>query len=256
VEVNKQHVNFYNTNFSQWDDTTQKATIREVRSSSFDSNFVFNTSDNPISTKKSARVWIKLKIRNNLVGKTLLIELTGQFKKLVLYIPDKEGEFIAKYSGNDYPFHQREFKFRSNIFELPYSATTETYYLSLENYGFGGIGFRVQEFRSLFQKALPSYFYSGLFFGLLALALIYNFMFYWSVRENTYLFYCGYILMMALFASVDMGYIFLVFYNLPFNNYWFSIPFGLMTIFLLLYTKSFFTTKSTNIGYLLPLITP
>ncbi len=243
VEVNKQHVNFYNTNFSQWNDTTQKVTFKQVSNLLFDSNFVYNTSDNPLGTKKNTTFWLKFKIKNNIVGKTLLIELTGQFRKLILYTPNSNGGYDTKFSGNEYPYYEREFKYRSNIFELPYSDKTETYYLALENYGVGGIGFRIQEFSTLFHQALPSYFYSGLFFGLLALAFIYNFMFYWSVRETTYLYYCGYILMMALFASVDMGYIFLVFYDLPFNNYWFSLPFGLMTVFLLFYTKSFFYNK-------------
>ncbi len=244
IEVSKQHTDFYNTDFNVWEDSTNTATIEQISKPHFDRNFIPTCSDNPMGIKSKTTYWIKFKIKNKIVGKTLLIELTSQFKKANLYIPNTEtGTLTIKHSGIKYPYAQREFLYRSNLFELPYSPKTETYYLELENYSPGGIGFRILEFRTLFHQALPTYFYSGLFFGLVALAFIYNFMLYWSVRESTYLYYCIYVLMMAGFASVDLGYIHLIIYNLPSSNYLYSVPFGIMTISLLLYTRSFFYTK-------------
>lgn len=68
---------------------------------------------------------------------SLLLQLDSPLTdNVTLYIPDGQGGFSRKVTGESYPFAQREFDFRTYLFSLPnHSGDTRTYYMRLQTEG-------------------------------------------------------------------------------------------------------------------------
>ena len=86
----------------------------------------------------------------------------------------------------------------------------------------------------------------GFFFGLSILALFYSLIFFIRLKEKTFLFYSLYVFSLIIFAVVQWGFLLepLSYTNLKWVNDFYTIPYSMMTIFLLLYARSFLEIKT------------
>lgn len=126
---------------------------------------------------------------------------------VTLYIPRSEGGFDATHLGDLQPFAERPVPHRSFVFPV-HLADEQPVTLYLRVKTSSAMLIRIQAWQStgLLAKAqLDTSLYS-IYFGILALAIMSNLMYWLWLRERIYLSYCGYLTALALVMIAIGGF--------------------------------------------------
>ncbi len=156
-----------------------------------------------------AAFWVRFTVSNQ-GNRQLLLELgqaTIDYAGLYILSPGQEPVLVEE--GEFRAFGERKYKHQHYIFDLAVPPQEERTYLlkirSNEQITVPlSIGIRQHIFESLMTKDLVL----GLFFGVMVVMILYNLFIYFTVRDNTYIFYVAYILLFALSQASLHGYSF------------------------------------------------
>lgn len=228
------------------EDTTGKLTIEDVTSEKLDSRFDPMEISNKTTKSYPYSYWVRFKfvsVPENLV----LLNANSNYKKVELYLPDSSGKFKKQEAGFNIPFKDRPIQYKDLSFIVPVQKE-KYYYLKIELSKIPSnvfVGFSAVD--SFINYSLKDYLYYGFFFGIVFLAALYSFILYLRMRENAYLYYTFYVLSMGAFMCVmwDLTGQFFSFKNLLFTYEFYTVPYALMTIWLLFYARNFLDTKNT-----------
>lgn len=152
--------------------------------------------------------WIIFKLKNITKSKKrFLMEVARPLTNIVnLYIVDESGNVTVKKSGDEIPFHERDFEHRKLFFNIELEPNREiSYYLYLVSDGeVITLPIKLWSPDSLQKRDYWEQYILGFYYGMLMFVIIIFFFFYTALREKSFLYYILYVL--ALFflqLSID-----------------------------------------------------
>ncbi|HYW95526.1 MAG TPA: 7TM diverse intracellular signaling domain-containing protein [Bacteroidales bacterium] len=225
-----------------FEDSTGKMTFDEIKALPDDKYLSFIGNDFLL---KDNVYWIKFTIRNTTALNHVLFELRPRFRSAEMYETTQNGTIVKMKGGLGVPWSQWIFGYKNTMFPVVTHSDSSWYYIRLKSDYDTGLGLMLARYNAFIRRILPENFDNGFFFGILAIAAMFSLIFYYQLKERTYLFYSLYVISYALFASVDWGIVvkYLTYLPLKWHPDLYTVPFAMMTIFLLLYARGLLETK-------------
>jgi serine phosphatase RsbU (regulator of sigma subunit) len=195
----------------------------------------------------TSRYWIKFKLKNNSADKVFFLETARPItNKAVLYEVENGTVVRTQKSGDDFPFKDKKYKHRKNIFQinLEYEAERE-FLLMLESDG------EMLTLPLIFWQpdALAEHVYHdqlklGLYFGILLFVFLIYFFFFIVMKDISFFYYIFYVFFLGILQFSIEGLSFQYFFSGGgyLANHIIVISAGLAVIFLMLYARQFLKT--------------
>ncbi len=189
--------------------------------------------------------WLKFTFQGDpLQSRRMLLQIAyPALDSLELYVPQSDGAYLVKKTGDHQPFHERDVANRNFLFKVDV-AGQQTYYLRCETSGSMKIPlmlFDPEHFQELDELQVIEI---GFFCGIIIAMLAYNSFLAFTIRDINYLYYIGYIgLLLAFTLSLNgMAFQYLWPRNVWLANY--SIPLTIYSsaFFALLFSTRFLRT--------------
>lgn len=139
--------------------------------------------------KAGSAYWLRFYVFNpEPVTRSFYLELDNSLiDKFDIYISNKD-DFIVKKGGDRRPYHFRDIKHRTGIYEIPSVSGLNTYYVKVQEDGLMRLPFRVWTRDDLDTYLATENISFGIFFGIMFVMCIYNLAIYFSTKEKSYLF--------------------------------------------------------------------
>lgn len=217
-----------------WIDTLKCATIEQVVQPEFHHRF-HNIKQDERLTLKSYVVWIKTQIQKFPPTDAIYLELNKNYSKVNLYLLAPNGVITEKQIVSKYlPFYKLSKEEAKQVIFI--RLITPPYRT--------GIGYHIFSDTEVLNRLYHNRFYYGITAGILLLCLAFTMLLFIFFRDTFYLFYLGYIVSFVFYLFVQKAHLHVMFnWNGTHGLYIYGVPYGLMTIFLLLYTRGFLETK-------------
>lgn len=195
-----------------------------------ENQFRFKTQDKNVFSRPATRsaFWYKFTV-SNATDEDLWLEVSSTYAWFIdFYFPDTSGKYLDKVeTGTMRPDENKLYDV--NLFWLPLNASNDTtpttYYLRIKSGMTYELPLHVGTIRSLSKAKDLNDFLTAGFLGLMLIMFLYNAFIYFSTRDKIYIYYLGYILLMALSMPYANGYPFIQQLNFWFidkqwwNNY-------------------------------------
>lgn len=193
----------------------------------------------------SSNYWIRFQIKNNisqdlsyyLETSRPIVDLASFYKKSAL------GTIISQKSGDQIPFTQRTLKQRKTVFKLNLNSNeTATFIIHLKSDGeVINAPVILRSADNLLEVVSFEQIIFGIFYGILIIASILYFFFYFAIKEKVFLYYSLYVVFIGLLQFALDGYFYE--YITP-QSGWFSqksvLIFAVISgFFLATYSKTF-----------------
>ncbi|MCS6823603.1 MAG: transposase [Cytophagaceae bacterium] len=197
-----------------YEDKKRTLTFAEVSSPSF-KGFVVNKKKHAYNENPSSAYWIRFRLLNKCrFDKSFILETySPNTNHLQFYVPGPSNTYRLKEAGDNFKFHKREHLNKNLIFDLPVDdgENTQVYYLRVYSQNYSGFDFRIKSVNFFMHYITNEYYFLGMFYGILFIMAIYNFLFYFSVREKVYLYYVFYVAcgMLSTMTEDGLGFQFL-----------------------------------------------
>ena len=249
IELNDQlaHTNL-NLHLRLYVDSSGTLGINQISSSKFQTKFVLDVND--INQKDTLVYWAKFTVKWN-ASTSFMLLAADLYKWIELYIPNEQGGYDSTASGIEKKFFEKDYKTTEHLFALEHKPKSSyvTYFLKLKMYN----GYRpilIVKHNLFINGWIYRFFFHGILFGVILVAAFYNFILFVKLREYAYLYYSLYVICFAFFGSMIWYYQFNFLWWMHLTNIdimdMYNIPYTLITIFFLLYAKSFFYIKNCN----------
>ncbi len=209
------------------EDKTGNINIDNIVRNEYDSGFIKNEIDVPNYGYTSSAYWIKFEISNpEKVSKEMYLEIGFPFLDYIeLYIPGAENKIQKKTAGMHYSFDKRELKYKNFIFKINVTPGNNLYFIRVKSSSSMNLPLVLQTPGYFAENSINEYIVLGLYYGILAVMILYNLFVFFSIRDKNYIYYILYIISnLLLFMSVDG---IAVQYFWPDNTWWakITIPF-------------------------------
>ncbi len=196
------------------EDKTNNLTIDNVTTPFHQAQFMPNDSLLPNFGVTKSTYWIKVKLiyssasYNKQSQKHWFLEVGKCLLDVAeLYIPEADGTYVVKSSDLRNDWDQREVLHVNSIFPLTTYLDEEiTLYLKLKNHSSLQIPLNLWSREAFQRKVAVEEFIYGLFFGGMAIMLLYNIFIYISVRDPAYLYYVLYLGWVTYFEMLEVGH--------------------------------------------------
>ncbi len=196
--------------------------------------------------------WFKADIsnQNDMVTEWLLELAYPLLDHVDFYLVDRQNQIISTLNtGDQYPAHLRPITHPNFIFPMTLKqGEVYTLFVRVENQGSQQIPLRVWHWSEFNLHTLVNYVLQGLFFGMVFIMALYNFMLWVAQRQRLYIFYVGYIVCLSVFLLAMNGLGFLLIWpNASWlNSYMVPLSLAFMIAFLAQFVTEFFDLKKTN----------
>src|SRR6478736_6546761 len=193
--------------------------------------------------------WIRFPVsHSSKTKKVWLMEFYDQtIDHLEVYTPQPGDGYEKKVMGDTYPFKQRTLLHKN--FEVMLDVKTDTvmvYYFRIQSHEFADIRIAFRSVDRFTYYALNEYFLFGIFYGMILIIVLYNFLVYLAIREAKYINYIFYILSVAFYAmSLDgIGFQYLWSSYPKWNELSTGVFLYLLIFWALVFTRKFLSTKA------------
>ncbi|OUS31859.1 hypothetical protein A9Q99_01830 [Gammaproteobacteria bacterium 45_16_T64] len=195
-------------------DETNNLTIEQVSSPEFESRFIRNERELTHLGLTHFTHWIKVSLSfeanpvNATQEKHWYLEIAKSLIDVAeLYVPTSDGSFQRLSSDIRKDWEQREFRHIYSVFPLTTRSDTEvTIYLKLQNSMMLLVPLTLWERDTYIEKSAMEEFLYGIFFGGMAMMIIYNLFVYISIRDTGYLYYVAYLSCISYFEILETGH--------------------------------------------------
>lgn len=193
--------------------------------------------------------WYRFRIKNSSKTKIhWILEFFDQtINDIVLYVPDINGTYKPYKYGYKYNFGQREYKHKNFTLDMVnHSDTVSTYYVKIKATQAANVLIVLRDVHWYIEYALSEYLIFGLFFGMILIFSLYNFLMFLAVRQRRYMYYVLYNLSVGFYEMCQDGIGFQYLWpNTPvLNQYSVGTAIFLSSIFGLLFTSNFLYLKT------------
>ncbi|MDB5009755.1 MAG: chromosome partitioning protein ParA [Mucilaginibacter sp.] len=230
-------------------DPTNSINFADVLKPEVNAKFKKSTTFTPKYYNIKSYFWYKFKIRHSTKSKRhWILEFFDQtINDIVLYVPDNNHTYRSYKYGYKYDFLQREYKHKNFTLDLNNNSdTVSTYYVKIKATQAANVLIVLRDIHRFIEYALEEYLAFGLFFGMILIFSLYNFLMFIAVRQSRYLYYVLYNLSVGFYEMCQDGISFqYIWPNTPFlNQYSVGSAIFLSSIFGLLFTSNFLYLKT------------
>jgi two-component system, sensor histidine kinase LadS len=229
-------------------DTTNTLTFEQISSASFADNFICNTEYQNKDFRNDASYWVKLPIQHRTASEKIwLLEFYDQtIDYLDAYVPQPDGSYKLVAMGDQQSFEKRTFKHKN--FEIVLNMRSDslaTYYFRVRSHEFADIRIAFRSVNRFVHYALNEYFMFGIFYGMVLIIALYNFLVFLAIREIKNIYYIMYILSVAAYAMSYDGIGFQYLWpNFPeLNKYAVGMTLYAVILWGLIFTRRFLSTR-------------
>lgn len=188
--------------------------------------------------------WVRFSLEmEQSLNSTILLQLDSPLTDRVeLYIPDKQGGYTKKITGETLPFTQREIDYRTFLFNLPlYKGEVQTYYMRLQTEGSLQIPLSLWSQDAFIEHVDTNNMILGVYFGIMLLLVLVALTSFQKMRDKLFLAYalylCSYLLLQLSLNGFGFQYLWP---NLPeWSNRVTAASVGLAVLFGLLFSGMF-----------------
>jgi serine phosphatase RsbU (regulator of sigma subunit)/anti-sigma regulatory factor (Ser/Thr protein kinase) len=191
------------------EDESGELTIDEIISNEIQSKFLPSKQEDPGFGFTPSSYWVKLKVKNSINESiSWYLEMGYPLIDYVdLYIPNNEGKFTLKQTGDRLPFDSRELDYRNFIFHLTEKADgNQTYYLRFKTSSSMNFPLSFWTQDALLERVNSEQLVLGIFYGAIVIMVLYSIFLYIGLRERTYLFYVLFIISYGLLQFALNGF--------------------------------------------------
>lgn len=230
-------------------DSANTLTLSEVIDSTFQSRFKRHSDYQNTDFNINTSYWVKFPIQLSTASrKKWLLEFYDQtIDFLEIHVPTKDGKYASVYTGDQNPFTERILLHKN--FEATvdmFSDSTVVCYFRVRSHEFADIRIAFRSVNRFVYYALNEYLLYGMFYGMILIISLYNFLVYLAIREVKNIYYIFYILSVAMYAaSLDgIGFQFLWPNSPTLNSYATGFALYSLIIWALLFTRKFLSTRA------------
>jgi hypothetical protein len=243
------HRDFMPSDLLYFVDTTNKISFNKISSENFQSRFQKHASYQNSDFKENASYWVKVVLSSpQPLDKFWLLEFYDQtIDSLTAFVPQHEGLYKKIALGDHQRFSSRVFIHKN--FELPLHferAQTQVYFFKVRSHEFADIRIALRSTSYFVYYALNEYYLYGMFYGMILIITLYNFMVYLAIREIKFIYYICYILSVALYAmSYDgIGFQYLWPSHPKLNDWAVGVSLFSVILWSLVFTKRFLSARA------------
>jgi two-component system, sensor histidine kinase LadS len=232
-----------------FNDRSDTLTFEQISSPLFSNKFKQHTNYQNKDFIPNSAYWIRLPIHHNTTSQnSWLLEFYDQtIDKIEAHIPLQQGSYKIVKLGDEQPFTNRLFRHKNFEFMLDMKKDTVMYYyFKVQSHEFADIRIAFRSTNRFIYYALNEYFLFGIFYGMILIISLYNFLTYLAIREVKFIYYIFYIISVALYAmSLDgIGFQY-VWPGTPLlNKYATGITLYSVILWSLVFTRRFLSTGS------------
>ena len=223
-----------------FEDTTGDLTFAEIRTAFYQSGF--RTNDFRVEDYASA-YWTTF----TFTGKSLQEQswfLEGRdpnTHQMDFYLPNEDGSYSSHEMGLLRPFEARPMFHKNFVLELPNHSDSITVFVRIASHNPAQFLFRLKSAEFLLGYSINEYLLLGIFYGIILIMAVYNFLLYFFMQDKLYIWYVIYVISGALTCLIEDGlgfqYLWPGFFEL--NHYMESIVGIWFLVSFLFYANSF-----------------
>ncbi|SDQ01444.1 7TMR-DISM extracellular 2 [Mucilaginibacter sp. OK268] len=230
------------------EDTTGKLTFNQVKNLSLAGAFKVNTEPTPVTKHPGSAYWYRLKIGKNPGTKnSWILEFFDQtIDSITVYSPITPGNYLVTSLGSRHPFGARFYQHKNLTLNLnPNTDNDGVYYVRIKSNHSVNIIIVLRSVSRFISYALDEYFFFGVFYGMILVFGLYNFMMFIAMRQIQYLYYIAYNISIGLYEMCADGIAYQYMWpNAPFwNQYAYGIALFAASIFAVLFTQKLLNLK-------------
>ena len=198
-----------------YEDKSSKLGINKIISK----KFVKSHSKVPNFGISESTYWIKIPLHNTIDANDLLFSLSLPTLDVVnLYTPNSDGEsYSVEERGEQFPFKKRKYLDPYYIFDLNIKqGESKVFYLQIASKENIQLPMSISTKSKLYEEINSRDVLSGIYFGIMFVMILYNLFIFYSVRDKSYLWYVGYIVIILITQTILQGY--------PFQYLWPNNP--------------------------------
>ncbi|TVR82071.1 MAG: GHKL domain-containing protein [Chitinophagaceae bacterium] len=209
-------------------------------------NFVLTDEKIPNLGISRYSLWVKFHLKNNTSTENLLLSLPYPILDYVVLYQEIDGEYQIQKLGEYVPITEREYKHQNFIFDIHQKiGSVSTYYINIKSSEQVMLPLTVGTSKAIFLENAGIEIINGVYFGLVLVMIFYNLFIFFSVKDNNYIKYVGYIILIGLTQASDQGYTYrLIWPNYPeFAGFMVTTFPVLVGVAAMLFMRSFLNTK-------------
>jgi two-component system, sensor histidine kinase LadS len=203
--------------FEIFEDSLVQKKITDVAARDFDG---FRYSGISFNQNQKSAYWLKLKLQKKHKGFTryFLETYAPRTRVIEVYFLDENKNWQVQKGGDQYGFYERQYVNKNLIFDLPVlqKDSVQTFYIRILSNNYSPFEFNIKSANYFIFYITNEYYFLGIFYGVLLVMAIYNFVLYLFGREKVYLYYIAYVLSCGILTMSDDG--------LGFQYLWASYP--------------------------------
>ncbi len=189
---------------SAWilEDKSHKLTFDELKNNSYSFSFSPITLDNTNLQFTNSNYWVKFNIRyEGNEAKDFFIRTARPITNLArLYVPDTNGVYTIKISGDGIPFEEKDVPHRNTVFQIRlYPEMESQFYMLLGSDGeVINLPLEISTREKFRERDYAEQYFMGIYYGMLLFAFLLYFYFFWVMRQRVFFYYVFYVLSIAL----------------------------------------------------------
>jgi two-component system, sensor histidine kinase LadS len=229
-------------------DTTNTVTFEQISSPLFADKFQLHPNYQNKDFVPNVAYWVRLPIHHVTTSrKVWLLEFYDQtIDRIEAFAPAQGSRYDYTLFGDEQSFKERLFKHKN--FELQLTMKKDTimyYYFKVKSHEFADIRIAFRSTNRFVSYALNEYFLFGIFYGMILIISLYNFLTYLAIREVKFIYYIFYILSVGLYAlSLDgIGFQYVWPAHPEWNKYATGISLYSVILWSLIFTRRFLSTE-------------
>jgi adenylate cyclase len=189
------------------EDPTHSLSIENITHRQNDSNFIDNNSVSPNFGFTKSSYWVRFTVENHQIKEDeFFLEVGFPLIDQITLYEYKQNKWKERTVGILFPFQYREIKNRNFVFPIKVlPGSINTYYLRFKSEDTLQIPMSLWTKKEFFKKNFQEQFIFGIYYGILVVMALFNIMLYFSIRDNSYLFYVFYISIFGVFTASQYG---------------------------------------------------
>jgi len=231
------------------EDKEKKWTIHDVTKGRISGKFIKSNEESPGYGFSDSVYWVRFRLqKDSEKNANLLLELDFPLMdKISLFVPQTDGRYLEKKYGYSMPFSQRDIQHRNFVFKLSLSkGDIKTYYFRFESAARVEIPLTIWSTTSFQEKDHVDQFILGIFYGILLVMALYNFLLFVTIRDNSYLYYVLFIIAYIFYQLTQDGLAYEFIFPESLSNHYVHIIDAIMLVSIIQFAQSFLDTKSNT----------
>ncbi|MDO8998575.1 MAG: 7TM diverse intracellular signaling domain-containing protein [Bacteroidota bacterium] len=154
--------------------------------------------------------WVKIPIKNMSNQNHFLINLSVPTIDFIeFYYLDKNNKYLVNEMGEHLPFNNRIYDDPDYIFDLIISpGESKVVYFKIASKEGIQLPIKIGTEGTILGQIKNKGILSGIYFGIMLVIIFYNLFIYFSIKDNSYLYYVSYVLLILLTQTSLQGYTF------------------------------------------------